>query len=95
MTVAELDLWAVSHDWGRNRRSALAEYLERFVIRHSTRDLCQAWARVTDETRRRGRPISAADASQAAVALSAGTVAVVCGTEDGAIFVAGTIDVTD
>ena len=33
--------------------------------------------------------------SQAAVALSAGTVAVVCGTEDGAIFVAGTIDVTD
>lgn len=69
MTVAELDLSAMSNGWGQNRRSALAEHLERFVIQDSTRDLCQTWARVTDEARRRGRPITAADAWHAAVAL--------------------------
>lgn len=69
MTVAELDRWALARGWGQARRRDLQQHLARFVIRHSTRDLCHAWAYVIDECRRSGHVISVADAWHAATAL--------------------------
>ena len=69
MTVAELERWALARNWGPARRAALAAHLAPFVIRHSTRELCLMWARVTDEARRAGRSIATSDAWHAATAL--------------------------
>lgn len=68
MTVAELDRWAIEHNWGSARQANLARYLEGFVMHPSSRRLCRTWAEVMAETRRRGRPMSVADAWQAATA---------------------------
>ena len=69
MTVAELDRWALQHNWGAHRRGRLDRYLDQFAIYPFDRDLCRAWARVADNARRRGRPIQTADAWIAATAL--------------------------
>src|SRR5688572_32541776 len=57
MTVAELDRWALSRDWGPTRMTALERYLRRFVLQPFSRDLCRRWAEVMDGARRQGRPI--------------------------------------
>jgi len=48
MTLAELDLWAESHNWGERRRAELALFLRRFAVIESSRELCRMWATVTD-----------------------------------------------
>jgi predicted nucleic acid-binding protein len=68
MTVAELDRWAIERNWGAARRANLARYLDGFVMHPSSRGLCRVWAEVMAETRRKGRPMSVADAWQAATA---------------------------
>lgn len=72
MTVAELDLWAVAHNWGVPRQQKLETYLRRYLIQHSTRELGQAWAQAMSSASRKGRPIMAADAWVAATALHFG-----------------------
>jgi len=72
MTVAELDRWALSRDWGPTRIAALERYLRRFVLQPFDRDLCRRWAEVMDGARRQGRPIQTADAWIAATALLLG-----------------------
>lgn len=69
MTVAELDLWALQHDWGEARRSRMEELLRNFLVYSFHRSLCSKWAEVTDNARRGGRPITCADAWIAATAL--------------------------
>lgn len=70
MTVAELDRWALSRDWGEDRKGRMERYLgESFVVYPASRALCREWAKVIDEARRRGRPIGVADAWIAATAL--------------------------
>ena len=69
MTLAELEFWAWSSHWGAQRRSYLQTYLRRFVVRHSTPELCERWTEVTFASRRAGRPIAATDAWIAATAL--------------------------
>jgi len=69
MTFAELELWAVAHNWGPARRQEMEEHLRGFTVLHSSPDLCSWWAMARDEARRRGRPIQASDAWLAAAAL--------------------------
>lgn len=69
MTVAELDRWAIERGWGERRRAALEERLRSFLVYPFTRALCRTWAEAVVEARRAGRPISHADAWQAATAL--------------------------
>lgn len=72
MTVAELDLWAVSRTWGEPRRERIARFLERFPVVFAERELCRRWAAVRHEARTRGRRIGTADAWVAATALELG-----------------------
>jgi predicted nucleic acid-binding protein len=72
MTVAELDFWAMKFNWGPGRKAQLAHHLQRFVHYPYDRDLCFAWAEVTHQAHRAGRPIQCADAWVAATALSLG-----------------------
>ena len=72
MTVAELDLWALAHIWGVPRRQKLEAYLRRYLVQYANRELGQSWARAMASATRNGRPISAADAWVAAVALHFG-----------------------
>jgi tRNA(fMet)-specific endonuclease VapC len=72
MTVAELDRWALQHNWGLARREQMAEFLGRFTLILVNRALCRTWAEVSDQARRRGRPILAADAWIAATAVALG-----------------------
>ena len=69
MTLAELDLWTESHNWGEQRRAELALFLRRFTVIESSRELCRMWAAVTDQVRRRGWKIQPGDAWIAATAL--------------------------
>jgi predicted nucleic acid-binding protein len=72
MTIAELDRWAPQRGRGPQRLERLAEFLEQFTIVLVDRELCRAWAEVSDRARRNGRPIQAADAWIAATALMLG-----------------------
>ena len=69
MTLAELDRWTLARNWGKVRRTKLAEYLKPFSVLYADRDLCLKWAEVIDKSRRIGRPIETADAWIAATAL--------------------------
>ena len=69
MTLAELDLWAESHNWGHKKREDFALFLRQFAVIESSRDLCRMWASVTEEVRRQGRKIQPGDAWIAATAL--------------------------
>ena len=68
MTVAELDRWALQHDWGERRRKRMDEHLKDFVVYPYDRNLCYEWARVSDGLRRKNRTISCGDAWIAATA---------------------------
>lgn len=69
MTIAELDRWALSRNWGERRLAELEQHLRRFLVHPFDRELCRAWATVIDGARRRGRPIATADAWIAATAV--------------------------
>lgn len=70
MTVAELERWAIEHNWGTVRRSRLEESLRNFTIYPFDRAICTKWAEITVMARRNGRPIESKDAWIAATALS-------------------------
>jgi predicted nucleic acid-binding protein len=70
MTIAELDRWALQRNWGQTRQDRLAAYLNQFTIVLADRALCRAWAEMSDQARRNGRPIHAADAWIAATAVT-------------------------
>lgn len=69
MTVAELNRWGMASGWGERKKSQLIQRLRRFGIQHSTPDLCQLWASITDEAKRTGRPVAVGDAWIAATAI--------------------------
>lgn len=69
MTLAELDLWVESRNWGQRKREEFALFLQRFAVIESSRELCQMWATVTEQVRRQGRKIQPGDAWIAATAL--------------------------
>jgi len=47
MTVAELERWALTRNWGARRRARLEEHLRNFIIHPFDRALCRKWAEVT------------------------------------------------
>ena len=69
MTVAELDYWALKHNWGEGRCRKMEEHLRSFLVYPYDRQLCRAWAKVMDESRRAARRLPPGDAWIAAVAL--------------------------
>jgi tRNA(fMet)-specific endonuclease VapC len=68
-TRAELELWALEHNWGAKRRAALDVHLQDFVLAPFDEAICLRWAEVMDSARRKGKLISVADAWVAATAL--------------------------
>lgn len=69
MTVAELDRWTLERDWGEPRRQRMEEHLRNFVVYPCNRQICRKWAEVSDDARRKGRPVGVADAWIAATAM--------------------------
>jgi predicted nucleic acid-binding protein len=69
MTLAELHLWSLASNWGAKRKADFEKHLRRYSIQHSTPELCQIWAEITDGGRRIGKSIAVADARIAATAL--------------------------
>jgi predicted nucleic acid-binding protein len=69
MTLAELYRWPLERGWGENRRAALQEHLNDFVVYPFNQALCQTWAEITHHAASKGKPIPMDDAWTAATAL--------------------------
>ena len=67
-TLAEMREGALDANWGQRKRDLLQEYLADFSVLHSDNLLCSTWAKVRNESVRKGRQMSAADAWIAATA---------------------------
>ena len=70
MTIAELERWATLHNWGQNKIIILEKALKRYVIQHSTRDLCKIWGDIMTDSKQNGLNISISDAWIAATAIN-------------------------
>jgi tRNA(fMet)-specific endonuclease VapC len=69
MTVAELNRWALSKNWGAKSVGELEKYLAEFILRPFDKELCRLWAEVVVGGQRKGHVINVADAWIAATAL--------------------------
>src|SRR5712692_3255085 len=69
MTVAEMRQGALDATWGQRKCDVLETYLADFSVLHSDSLLCSTWAAVRNESVRKGRQMSSADAWIAATAL--------------------------
>jgi predicted nucleic acid-binding protein len=69
MTVAEMRQGALDANWGPRKCDVLEAYLADFSVLHSDSLLCSTWAVVRNQSTRKGRPMSSADAWIAATAL--------------------------
>jgi predicted nucleic acid-binding protein len=69
MTIAEMRQGALDAKWGARKCDVLEAYLADFSVLQSDSLLCSKWAAVRNESTRKGRPISSADAWIAATAL--------------------------
>jgi predicted nucleic acid-binding protein len=69
MTLAEMRQGALDANWGPRKREVLEAYLADFAVLHSDSLLCSTWAEVRNESVRKGRQMSSADAWIAATAL--------------------------
>ncbi len=70
MTVAELEQWAIRHNWGVRRQAQMLHLLKnRFAVIDSSRPLCRKWAEVREQVRQMGQVIQPSDAWVAATAL--------------------------
>lgn len=81
-TLAEMGRRALAAGWGPRRKEQLKRYLRRHIVQESSPTLCRVWAEVSDNGRRRGRPIAAADAWVAATALQLGVPPVTHNRDD-------------
>ena len=69
MTLAKMRQGALDANWGLRRSGMLEAYLADFSVLHSDSLLCSVWAEVRNESGRKGRQISSADAWIAATAV--------------------------
>src|SRR5437762_2393553 len=72
MTLAELRAWPLIRNWGPANQERLARHLNRFLVYYADEALCERWAEVSAQARKKGRPIDVADAWIAATALVLG-----------------------
>jgi predicted nucleic acid-binding protein len=70
MTLAEMRQGALNADWGPRKCDVLETYLADFWVLHTDSLLCSTWATVRNESARKGRQMSSADAWIAASALA-------------------------
>lgn len=68
-TLAELNYWARSANWGRRRRADLALHLQQYDVILCDERTCDLWSLVKAERAALGRPIHPEDAWIAATAL--------------------------
>jgi predicted nucleic acid-binding protein len=66
---AKLLRGAMAANWGLQRRQHLESRLQKYIVEPSSYRLSLCWAAAMDSAKRRGQPISAADAWIAATAL--------------------------
>jgi len=69
MTIAEMRQGALDANWGPRKWDVLEMYLADFSVLYSDNILCSKWAAVRNESARKGRQMSSADAWIAATAL--------------------------
>ena len=69
MTLAEMRQGALDANRGQRKCDVLEAYLTDFSVLHSDSRLCSTWAAVRNESGRKGRQMSSADAWIAATAL--------------------------
>jgi predicted nucleic acid-binding protein len=69
MTLAEMRQGALDAGWGQRKLDVLETYLADFKVLHSDNLLCSTWAAIRNESTRKGRPISSADAWISATAM--------------------------
>ena len=69
ITLAELERWTLIANWGARRQQKLKVHLRRYVVQHSSTQLCRLWAKTIHNLRRAGKPAGMADAWIAATAL--------------------------
>jgi predicted nucleic acid-binding protein len=69
MTLAEMRQGALDANWGPRKCDVLEAYLADFSVLHSDSLLCSTWAALRNESTRKGRQMSSADAWIAATAL--------------------------
>jgi tRNA(fMet)-specific endonuclease VapC len=69
MTFAELRRWEFQSNWGNVKTAKFELLLSDFGVIFADEKLCNIWANITNETKKKGRPISTADAWIAATAL--------------------------
>ena len=69
MTLAEMRHGALDAKWGPRKCDVLEAYLADFSVLHSDNLLCSTWSAVRNESMRKGRQMSSADAWIAATAL--------------------------
>ena len=69
MTLAELNLWTLSNNWGEKRKNSFSEFLEDYLVIYADEKLCKIWANIKSDTHKKGRPVETADAWVAAAAL--------------------------
>ncbi len=69
MTRSELLVWPEANNWGQSRREELRKHLGLFTTLLPDDDSPRFWADVIVESKRLGRPMSAADAWIAATAI--------------------------
>jgi len=62
MTRAELLLWPAANNWGEQRRSNLAQFLEMYTTLYPDERTCEIWVEVVNVCRRAGQQIQKADA---------------------------------
>jgi tRNA(fMet)-specific endonuclease VapC len=64
-----MKLWTFGNNWGEKRKSNFVEFLRDYLVIYPDDKLCESWAQIKFDARRRGKPIDTADAWIAAVAL--------------------------
>lgn len=68
-TIAELERWALTANWGASRRAGMEQHLRRYLVQPFSRDLCVKWAEAMHSASRNSFTLHGADAWIAAVAL--------------------------
>lgn len=69
MTFAELQRWKLQRSWANTKSEKFEELLSDFGVIQSDEELCKVWARITNDSFKKGKPINVADAWVAAVAV--------------------------
>lgn len=69
MFLAELYKWQQLNNWGKRKKNEFDELLLDFGIIYADEELCKIWAEIQSDAHKKGRPIDAADAWIASVAL--------------------------